>query len=353
MKVLIVGAGPTGLTAAVELARRGVIPTVVDGRDAASLFSRAVGITPKSLRYLEPAGVAPRLIEEGIAMRAANVYLGDRLAVTIPIRSRHAGFPYLLGLPQDRTEAILAETLESFGGTVRYGLRVDTVIPQDRGAVVEFADGTVDAFDIVVGADGVRSTVREAGGFDYPGIDLDDPWSIADVDAANWRHAGEFSLFRAGPGRVVIVAPIGTSRYRVVATTPDALATLPVPMDVTNVRRAATFELAVRQTSSYSRGDIHLAGDAAHCHSPVGGRGMNLGIADASTLAAAIVDGDLENYSPIRHRVAAEAIAMTERGRRLITSRRRAPARFFAGLLAMLRILGPLRRRAGRFLVEF
>lgn len=286
-------------------------------------------------------------------MRTANVYLGKRLAVTIPIESRHPGFPHLLGLPQDRTEAILAGTLERFGGTVHYGVRVKGVVPQARGAEVDFVDGVREHYDLVIGADGVRSTVRNAAGMDYPGIDLDDPWSIADVDAANWRHAGEFALFRAGPGEAVIVAPIGASRYRIVATTVDALATLPVAMDVTNVRRAATFELSVRQTSSYSRGDIHLAGDAAHGHSPIGGRGMNLGVADAAALAKAIVDGELKNYSANRHRVAAEAIAMTERGRRLVTSRRPGAARLFASLLMILRLAAPLRRRAGRFLVDF
>ena len=353
MRVLIVGAGPTGLTAAVELARQGVLPAVVDSRPGASLLSRAVGITPHSLSHLTPSGVAERLIAAGIALRNARVYRGDRLVATLPIHSPRTDFPHLLGLPQDTTESILAHRLAELGGSVSYGVSVERVEGRADGATVGFDDGSHRDFDIVIGADGVHSTVRRDAGFDFPGFDLDEPWSIADVDVENWRHPDDFTLFRVRPGAVVIVAPIGADRLRLVATTSDALATLPVALAVKRVRRTATFDLAVRQTSTYSRGAVHLAGDAAHCHSPVGGRGMNLGIADAAWLAQCIAHDSLEDYSPRRHRAGRTAMAMTERGRRLITSRHPAAAIVFATALATLNLVPGLRRRVGRFFVEF
>lgn len=75
------------------------------------------------------------------------------------------------------------------------------------------------------------------------------------------------------------------TRYRVISSTPDALKALPVPMYVQTLRRADSFTISVRQVNRYQRGRVFLAGDAAHCHSPVGGRGMNRHTAGQHVLA--------------------------------------------------------------------
>lgn len=353
MKVLIVGAGPTGLTAAIELARRGVVPTVIDQRDSASTLSRAVGITPRSLELLSHSGVSDRLIAEGVAMDGLRVYRGETLALDMPLHSERAFFPTVLGLPQDRTEVIMAETLTSLGGSVRYGVALASLGEQVDRVVARLSLGAEEEFDIVIGADGIRSTIREAAGIAYPGIDLEQTWSIADVDVDDWRHPGKITLVQVKPGTVVVVAPIGGTRYRLVASHEDALKALPLPLNVTNVRREGTFSISVRQAERYSKGRVHLAGDAAHCHAPVGGRGMNLGIADASELAKRIVEGGLEGYSALRHQAGAEAVAVTERGRKMtggLTWQRRLA---FRTLLSAAAFVPTIKRRLGRFLVEF
>lgn len=353
MRILIVGAGPTGLTAAIELVRQGIIPTLVDRRDNASTLSRAVGITPRSLQLLSYSGVSDRLIAEGIAMDGLRVYRGDVLALEMPLHSDRVFFPTILGLAQDRTEAIMAETLVSKGGSVRYGVALEGLGDNHDRIVAQFSDGSEEHFDLIIGADGIKSRVREEAGIAYLGVNLNETWSIADVDVEDWRHPGKFTLVQAGTGKVAVIAPLGATRYRVVASTENALETLTLPLNVTNIRREGTFNISIRQAETYSKGQVHLAGDAAHCHSPAGGRGMNLGIADAAELAKRIVNGDIEGYSPLRHREGAAAIKMTERGRKMAAGmdwRRRIT---FRALLASANAIEPIKRRLGRFLVEF
>ena len=353
MRVLVVGAGPTGLTAAIELTRCGVTPTVVEKRDHASTLSRAVGITPRSLQILSHSGVSERLIAEGVAMDGVRIYRGHDLALEMPLYSDRAFFPTLLGLPQDRTEGVMKEVLAALWGTVNYGVALESLTEQGAEVVARFSDGTEGCFDFVVGADGAKSTVRQQAAIEYPGIDLDQTWSIADIEVEDWRHPNKITLVQAQPGKVIVVAPMGATRYRLVASNQDAIAALPLPLNVTNVHREGTFNISIRQAETYSKGRIHLAGDAAHCHSPIGGRGMNLGIADAAELARRIVEGGLEGYSALRHKEGAEAIRVTERGRKMAGGLTRQRRCTFRALLALVRVAEPIKHRLGRFLVEF
>ena len=353
MNVLVVGAGPTGLMVGIELARRGVTPTVVDQRDSASTLSRAVGITPRSLELLSHSGAADPLIAEGIAMDGLRVYHGQKLSLGMPLRSSTAFHPNLVCLPQDRTEAIMAAVLTKRGTTVKYGLKFEGLTQLADGVLTRFDDGTEEIFDHVVGADGIRSTVREQAGIAYPGFDLDERWSVADVDIANWRHPGCLTVVQAGPGKVAVVVPIGEGRYRVVAVGESALKAMPLPLDVTNVRREGAFTISIRIADTYSTGRIHLAGDAAHAHSPVGGRGMNLGIADAAELARRLVEGGLKGYSEARHIEALEARKITERGRKMSTGPNLGRRIAFRGLVTAASLLPTIRRRLGSFIVEF
>lgn len=353
MNVLIVGAGPTGLTAAIELARRGIKPTIIDQRDNASTLSRAVGITPRSLELLSHSGASDPLIAEGIAMDGLRVYHGQKLNLAMELRSKRAFHPNLVCLPQDRTEAIMADVLTKHETTVQYGVKLKELKQTTEGIIARFDNGVESIFDHVIGADGIRSTVREQAGIAYPGFDLKERWSVADVDIADWRHPGCLTVVQAGIGKVAVVVPIGENRYRIVATGENALSTMPLPLDIINIRREGAFTISVRIAETYSTGKIHLAGDAAHAHSPVGGRGMNLGIADAAELAHRLVDGELEGYSASRHNEALTARAITERGRKMSTGPNLPRRIVFRGLVNAANILPPLKRRLGSFIVEF
>lgn len=196
----------------------------------------------------------------------------------------------------------------------------------------------------MIGADGIRSAVRTALGIDFPGFDLPDSWSIADVDADDWPNAEAMTICRLNGGNVCVVAPMEANRYRVVASSTDALTILPLPINITNIRREGAFTISVRQVREYQKGRVYLAGDAAHCHSPVGGRGMNLGIADAADLARRLVDGDLDGYGPARHAAGAETIAASEAARKVISSINPLTRAMVSMVFGAANLLPPLQR---------
>ncbi len=321
MRVLIVGAGPAGLTTAVELARRGIVSDVIDQRESGSGLSRAVGIMPASLDILRPSGVTGKLLAEGMKFRHVRIYRHASLALALPLGSSGADDAFILGLAQDRTETHLRDVLSELGGTVRYRTELVDLRQAATKVTVEMRDGTKAEYDFVVGADGARSTTRTLLNIDFGGHDLPETWSIADVDAEGWPHTNAFTVCQLSGGNVVVVAPLEPQRFRVIANSEDALAALPLKLNVTNVRRAGAFKISIRQAAQYGVGRVFLVGDAAHCHSPVGGRGMNLGIADGAELARRMVEGELEGYGVARHKVGQEIIAGSEAVRKVMTSR--------------------------------
>jgi len=330
--LLIVGAGPTGLTAAVELARRGIVPRVIDRKVDPLPLSRAVGINARSLALLQPSGLAERLLAAGIKVREMVIH--DREQPLARIRLDRAGGPYdfLLALPQDETEAILAKRFRELGGRVEFGVELEGLAVDGERAQVKLvhrADGRVEAaaYDRVLGADGVRSTVRQAARLPFEGFDLPGTWGVADLESAAWPHRDRACLFLRPRGAILVAIPIGPFRYRVVANHPKALEALPPGMTVDRLRREAEFEISIRQVPAYDAGPLFLAGDAAHCHSPAGGRGMNLGIADAASFARRFAKDEpgerpgetLAGYSAERHAHGRETIKLSEELRHTMT----------------------------------
>ena len=320
MKVLIVGAGPTGLTAALELARHAVIVKVIEKKSVRSSLSRAVGILPGSLQLLRPSGVSDGLLDRGIKVDCLNFYNQEKHLATVSLQNASSEHPYLLALAQDKTEETIEGILSAFGGQVNYSTALTDIRQTDKAVIVYYSNGKQEEFDIVLAADGAHSQTRSSLGLDYPGFELAHSWSIADVDAINWLHPFEFTACLLNQGHALIVVPLEANRYRLISNTADVLSTLPLPMTIRNIRRTGQFEIAIRQLRNYRCGRVYFAGDAAHCHSPFGGRGMNLGIADAAEFATRLLNKTLDHYSDSRHTAGLNTINESERFRKIITN---------------------------------
>lgn len=321
MKTLVIGGGPTGLTAALELAAHDIKCRIVERRTEPSMLSRAVGIIPSTIDALKPLGAGEAIVAEAMPLRKIELVRAGKTLMQLDNTTPEFSDRVILGLPQNRTEEILRDVLANLGVHVEYGVSVENTISDDQTATAKFSDGSTDSYDWVIAADGIGSRTREQLGIAYPGIDLPGEWSIADVDVAGDFDPELVQLDVQGPGNsFLMILPIEARRARIVSSTPDALAAMNQSLKIENVRRTGKFQISIRQAETYSKGRVLLAGDAAHCHSPLGGKGMNLGMADAVAAARAIATGQVEGYSAARHSAGADVLKATEAARKITTS---------------------------------
>lgn len=345
--ILIVGAGPTGLTAALELARRGFSPTIIEKKAAPSPLSRAVGILPSSMEIFERSGTAEHIRQKAIEMHSLHIHKKERECATLPIDILPDPALRIFALPQDETELIIRQAFEALGGHVHYDHSLEELV-QDKNEVSVTVNGKKQKIDYVIGADGTRSTTREQVGLKFIGYDIEDKWSIADFETSENFGADQFNIYFLPRGKVAILVPLfskkGSYRYRAVASSEDALAALPLDIGTPKIKRADSFTIKIAQVEHYQKGRVFLAGDAAHCHSPVGGRGMNLGIADAADLARRFDKGGLENYHSARHKAGKTVIENTEAARRFLMSESWWKRDFAINMVRLASYIPPLHR---------
>ena len=315
-RILIVGAGPCGLTAALELTRRGFACRIVDKDPGPTPLSKAVGISPRSLEILEPSGVTERLLAKGIRMKGVQACYEGKLLVALDVSKIPHRFNFLLSLPQSETEAVMEAVLDEAGVTVEWNVELTGVRPAGDRTEVDLTGPkgpSHSAFDIVFAADGAHSRVRESLDLGFSGYSHKRLWSIADAVIPDWPFAEATAmavLHRTGDLGVII--PIGPKRFRTVSNTPDPLGLIP-GTESAQVSQSDTFHIPVRQADRYQEGGVFLGGDAAHVHSPIGARGMNLGIEDACSFAARLAGRTLDGYTAERRPIGHRWIVLSER----------------------------------------
>jgi len=320
--ILIAGAGPVGLTAAIELVRRGVMPRIVDKTQGPAPESRALAIHARSLDILEPSGVTARLLAEGNRVTEVALQESGRLAFTLKLSRLPHRFNFILVIPQSDTEKILAARLRELGGRVEWNTTLTGLSQSDGGAVCRLQSNGGEetlAADIVIGADGAHSLVRDTAGIGFHGESWPNDFGLADVRFAD-SHAPQRAVADLSGGRVLGFFPLSDREGRYVSNQPDILPLLPTNREIVEIPWQSRFQISFRQVETYRKGRLFLAGDAAHIHSPVGGRGMNLGIEDAATLAWLIAEERTEDYSALRWPVGRAVLEFTERQTRQLTA---------------------------------
>lgn len=378
--VLVVGAGPTGLTAAAEARRHGLSVRVVDRKPGRSGFSKALVAHARTMEVFQTMGIADQVLEQGTRFAALNVHAGRRRRrVRVDLLDQPWGdtaYPFWLSVPQYATEQVLEEHLASLGGAVEWGTALESLEERldDVEARLRHDDGRVEAVRArwLVGCDGGRSTVRDGVGLRLDRTDAGATFVLADVKTTARLTEDEGHGFLSPEGLLLIVPMPEPGRWRIIAHVPRPPEDAPITIDEAFlddlVRRRAgiefgshdvhwqsQFDLSHGLVDRYRRGRVLLAGDAAHIHSPVGGQGLNTGVQDAHNLmwklalAARLEDGAagstdsaeataaagalLDSYEAERRAVAKGMVEGVARVTRLITTRRSIPRRVI-GLLA-------------------
>jgi 2-polyprenyl-6-methoxyphenol hydroxylase-like FAD-dependent oxidoreductase len=353
-EILVVGAGPVGLTLAAELARHGVHCRIIDRRAEPSPYCRAIGITPRTLELWDDMGIAQDMIGPGLALRGWRTILPGQGSRDV-VADLH-DLPYgVLGLPQYATERVLAQHLQQRGGEIDRGAGLVALHADDAAvhATIEHGDKRLEQADYryVVGCDGAHSTVRDMAGIGFVGEAYPMTFMLGDV-SIDWDLPRGMALRAIRPREdaapdIFIAVPLPErGRYRVSTLGPaldDPLAgsdhgiqserpapglehlqaiaddLLPDRPRLADMRWSSLFRIGMRLAEQYRNGRLFIAGDAAHIHPPTGGQGMNTGIQDAYNLAwklALVVRGLapealLDSYEAERRPVGADVVART------------------------------------------
>jgi 4,5-epoxidase len=309
MSVLVVGAGPTGLTLACALLQRGVPVRVVDSADSPATTSRAMALQPRGQEVLHRIGALAHLPQSGIPTMAMSMYSGNRRIITIQLQDHGRDGkkqPSMLSISQADIEAALRDRFSELGGSIEWGTGVVGVDAGQDSVDVTVAVGgatpSIVTSDWLVGCDGAHSTVRKAVGIGFPGAALIESFLLADVHAdlpigrdgvSVWLHPQGMLAALPLPGddlwRLMADASgnetdVSSEIGRVLATRSGMAGAQIGPAEWTSL-----FRIQRRLVERYRRGRVFLAGDAAHIHSPFGGQGLNTGIGDAENLAWKLV----------------------------------------------------------------
>jgi len=301
-RVLIIGAGPVGMTAALELARCGVPSLVLDQKPELSRAgARAIVLARPTLEAFRRLGCADEILATGVRLRRSRTFFRDRQIYDIEF-PRTSDLPRLINIQQTRTERELLRAIERDPlAEVRFSSRV-TGVRQDGAGVVLDTDGGLVAGRYAIACDGAHSAVRKLLGLEFPGSVCRDLFIIADV-RAELGFANERRFFfdpPANPGRQVLMHPQPGGEWRIDWQ-------VPASTDVEAERESGALDRRIRAVVGPERdyeltaltayrfhqrlserfrvGRILLAGDAAHLMAPFGARGLNSGIEDASNLA--------------------------------------------------------------------
>lgn len=346
MSVVIAGAGPTGLTLAIELARRGVSVRVLDRAPALFPGSRGKGLQPRTLEVFDDLGVIGAVLAAGETFPPMRLYRGAEVVWTKPIyellglpelaATPAVPYPFTWLIPQWRTDQILAARFAELGGFIEFDTEVTGFEQDGDGVTVQTGRGPIRA-DYLVGADGGRSTVRKVSGVEFLGGALtEERIIVGDVRATGLDGRCCHLLTRDGDQtkRFSLWNLPGTEHFQLVVTMapgedPPAL-TLDGMQELldqrsgrrdvalSDLRWISEYRVNLLMAQQFRLGRVLLAGDAAHVHSPAGGQGVNTGVQDAYNLGwklAAVLAGApdelLDSYAAERMPVAANVLALS------------------------------------------
>src|SRR5580700_11246897 len=343
--VLIVGAGPTGLTAALELSRMGVAVRLIDKREAPATTSRAIGVQARTLELFEQRGLAEEMVRLGNRGRFGSIYGGGKRVFRLDFGHVESRYPFMLLISQAETERALREAVARQGVTPEWntelvGIGQDALSHDASPAqgILKLADGSLErvAAPWLISAEGAHSLVRTTLDLPFEGRTRDEQYALGDLLITGDLPDSDICIFSSDHGFMGLF-PMGGEHFRLIASNPlskpskDAGPSLDelqriydqrshIPGRFHDLTWSSWFRINSRMASRLKVGRLLLGGDAAHIHSPAGAQGMNTGIQDMINLAwklALVLKGQappalLDTYEQERLPVIRDVLAKTE-----------------------------------------
>lgn len=344
--VLIVGAGPTGMTAAMELSRLGIPVRLIEKTSKPATTSRAVGVQARTLELLEQRGLAQTLIERGNEGIAVSAYGGGKRVFRLEFKSIDSKYKYILFVSQAETEKLLRDAIAKTGVEIEWNTTLIGFSMTEHAdrvtTILRRADGSLEELDssYLISAEGAHSTVRETLGLKFEGKSLDEQYALGDFYIDGDLPDSDLHVFSSEHGFLGMF-PMGNKRFRLIASNPiskpskdtepsiEELQKLydqrsPIPAKFHDMSWSSWFHINSRMVKRLRSGRLFLGGDAAHIHSPAGAQGMNTGIQDMIDLSwklAMVLKGEakdeiLETYAtdrlPVIHNVLTKTEGLTK-----------------------------------------
>jgi 2-polyprenyl-6-methoxyphenol hydroxylase-like FAD-dependent oxidoreductase len=301
--ILIAGAGPTGMTAALELARFGLPVRIIDKAEAPTAASRAIGVQARTLELMEMRGIADQFVQLGDHAQSGSIYGGGKRVLRLDFSRLDSRYNYLLFISQAETERILRERLEKDGVHIERDVDLAAFSQDDSSvtAVLRHRDGSTEEYksSYLIDAEGAHSIVRTTLGLKFEGKTFDQSYILSDLYLDSGLSDTEFHIFSSEHGFMGLF-PLGHKRFRLIADHPPggphsgspALGECQsiynqrshIPARFHDMSWSSYFHINSRMVPHLRTGRVFLGGDAAHVHSPAGGQGMNTGIQDMINL---------------------------------------------------------------------
>ena len=300
--VLIVGAGPTGLTTAIELARRNVKVRIIERRTKPSTRSKALVVHARTLEFMDILGIADEMVSRGYTSPGIDFSSNSEKPLRASMYGLDTRFPFILVLPQAETEAILERRLNDFGVEVERGHTLTNF--SEKEGILSTVECNDDTFEIrsryLVGADGSKSIVRKTLGLPFEGSSYSWTAFLGDVwleghhaEGGTEQHSNDRGLafivpFDDGSHRIVTIdrkyQGKDTRELEIEELQESISAILEKPVQLSKPKWLTRWGASLRQAPQYRVGRVLMGGDAVHTHSPAGGQGLNTGIQDAFNL---------------------------------------------------------------------
>jgi 2-polyprenyl-6-methoxyphenol hydroxylase-like FAD-dependent oxidoreductase len=307
--VLIIGAGPTGLSLACQLTRYGVDFIIVEKNEGVTPYSKAVGVQARTLEIYEQLGLAERAVEQGAIAGRARLLVGGEVRGEIDLSNIGQGlseYPFMLLFEQSKNERLLYEYLQSRGKEVLWKTELEGFSQNGVGTAARVkreqgASSLIEA-KYLVGCDGAKSPVRHGLGLSFEGSTFERMFYVADAEV-DWKFSHDALHVCLSKDTLLIFFPLkGEKRYRIVGSFPEGHEKeegdvlyeeiereinekAKLELDIHDVEWFSTYKVHTRHVNRFSEGRGFLAGDSAHIHTPAGGQGMNTGIQDGYNLA--------------------------------------------------------------------